>query len=186
LASKLSGGMQRRLQLACALVHNPQLIFADEPTTGIDPVLRGKFWEHFRSLRDEGRTLFVTTQYVGEAEQCDMIGIMREGRLLYIDTPEKLRHQAFGGDIIHLSVEPSKALEAVQLLNNQPTISDVRRSPSQPGLLFVSTDDAASEIPKIVALLQDQNIEVKQADQYIPPFDDIFIEFMKRAGGGNV
>lgn len=186
LASKLSGGMQRRLQLACALAHEPQLIFADEPTTGIDPILRGKFWEHFRLLRDEGRTLFITTQYVGEAEQCDIIGIMRAGQLIYMDTPEKLRHQVFGGDIVRLLVEPSQALEAVQLLNNQQTVSDTRRSSGQPGLLFVSTNEAASEIPNMVALLSDHNIEVKQANQHIPPFDDVFIEFINRSGDGNV
>ena len=100
--SKLSGGMQRRLQLACALAHDPDLLFADEPTAGIDPVLRSKFWEHFRELRDAGKTIFVTTQYVGEAENCDLVGIMRAGRLLYIDTPTDLRRKAFGGDLIRL------------------------------------------------------------------------------------
>jgi ABC-2 type transport system ATP-binding protein len=185
LASKLSGGMQRRLQLACALVHEPDLIFADEPTTGIDPILRGKFWEHFRFLRDQGRSLFVTTQYIGEAEQCDIIGIMHEGRLIYFDTPGKLRRQVFRGDIIRLSVTEATVREAVHLLNSQSTVSEARRSKNEPGIVFVSVSEAASEIPKLVALLSDSNIEVKQADQYIPPFDDVFIEFIKQTGGGN-
>ncbi len=80
--SKLSGGMQRRLQLACALAHDPELLFAGELTVGIDPALRSKFWGHFRPLRDAGKTIFVTTQFVGEAENCDLVGIMRAGRLL--------------------------------------------------------------------------------------------------------
>lgn len=185
LASKLSGGMQRRLQLACALAHDPHLIFADEPTTGIDPILRGKFWEHFRDLRDQGRSLFITTQYIGEAEQCDIIGIMHEGRLIYFDTPGKLRRQVFGGDIIRLSVAETAAREAIHLLNSQPTVSDARRSNSEPGIIFISVSEAAPEIPKLVALLSDSNIEVKQADQYIPPFDDVFVEFIKQSGGGN-
>ena len=82
LVSQLSTGMQRRLAIAAALVNEPQLIFADEPTAGIDPILRAKFWNNFRQLRDEGRTLFITTQYVGEAAYCDYVGVMRAGRLI--------------------------------------------------------------------------------------------------------
>ena len=85
-----SGGMQRRLALAATLIHNPDLLFLDEPTAGIDPILRKKVWDHFVHLRDEGRTLFVTTQYVGEAAYCDRVGVLAEGRLIAVDTPEGL------------------------------------------------------------------------------------------------
>lgn len=183
LASKLSGGMQRRLQLACALGHDPQLIFADEPTAGTDPVLRGKFWEHFRSLRDEGHTLFVTTQYIGEIEHCDVVGIMRAGRLLMVDTPEGLRKRAFGGDVIRLAIDPTRAQKAVQLLNAEDIVSDARRSFGQPGLIYVSTNDAATAMPLLLGILQDHEIDVQQADRYIPPFDDVFIELMKQVKG---
>jgi ABC-2 type transport system ATP-binding protein len=185
LASKLSGGMQRRLQLACALAHNPQLIFADEPTAGTDPLLRGKFWEHFRSLRDEGHTLFVTTQYIGEIEHCDVVGIMRDGRLLYIDTPEGLRRKAFGGDIVRLAVDPNRALEAIRLLNNESIVIEAHRSFGQPGMLYVSTNDAASAMPTLIALLQDHRMDVQQVDRYVPPFDDVFVELMKKTGETN-
>ena len=94
LGSQLSGGMQRRLELACTLVHDPLLMFADEPTAGIDPVLRGKFWDHFRQLRDQGRTLFVTTQYVGEASLLRLGGGDARGpRCWLVDTPEGLRRR---------------------------------------------------------------------------------------------
>src|SRR4029078_3511966 len=126
LGSQLSGGMQRRLELACTLVHNPLLIFAEEPTAGIDPVLRAKFWEHFRSLRDQGRTLFVTTQYVGEAAYCDMVGVMRAGRLIHVDTPDGLRRKALGGEVIKLVVNAPRALDAVEALQRHPAINDVR------------------------------------------------------------
>lgn len=182
LASKLSGGMQRRLQLACALAHDPRLIFADEPTAGTDPVLRGKFWEHFRSLRDEGHTLFVTTQYIGEIEHCDVVGIMQAGRLLFVDTPEGLRRRAFGGDVVRLAVDASRALEAVQVLNAQDIVSDARRSFGQPGLIYVSTSDAATAMPQLIAALRDHGIDVQEAERYIAPFDDVFIELMKQAG----
>src|SRR5215204_4007145 len=90
-----SGGMQRRLALAAAFVHDPALAFLDEPTAGIDPILRAKFWQQFREMRDEGRTMCVTTQYVGEAAYCDYVGLLSDGELLMLDTPENLRRAAF-------------------------------------------------------------------------------------------
>jgi ABC-2 type transport system ATP-binding protein len=187
LGSQLSGGMQRRLELACALVHDPLLLFADEPTAGIDPVLRGKFWEHFRELRDQGRTLFVTTQYVGEAAYCDLVGVMREGRLLHVDTPEGLRRKALGGEVIRLVVNAPQALDAVEALQRHPAISDVRRSRSHPGLLYVYTEKASSTLPIIFELLNARpDITIEQAQEYQPPFDDIFIRLMEQAETSHV
>jgi ABC-2 type transport system ATP-binding protein len=184
--SKLSGGMQRWLQLACALAHDPELIFADEPTAGIDPVLRSKFWEHFRGLRDAGKTIFVTTQYVGEAENCDLVGIMRDGRLLYIDTPQDLRRKAFGGDLIRFVVPVERAREAADILNGEPKVKDARRASAQPNLLLVSTEDAASTLPDLVNALRDHGIEVYESEQYTSPFDEVFLELVKREGDANV
>ncbi len=182
ITSKLSGGMQRRLQLACALAHDPELVFADEPTAGIDPVLRSKFWDHFRSLRDAGKTLFITTQYVAEAENCDLVGIMRAGRLLYIDTPEDLRKKAFGGDLIRLLVDPERAKEAAQLLSSRPEVKDARPATGQAGLLLVSTENAATALPDLVSVLRDHGIEVHESEQYASPFDEVFLELVKREG----
>ncbi len=147
--------------------------------------MRSKFWDHFRELGDAGRTLFVTTQYIGEIENCDIVAIIREGRMLYINTPEELRRKAFGGDLIRLSVDPKRVVEAVHLLNNQSIVKDARRSFGQPGLLLVSTDDAASAIPPLIALLKENKIDTQQAEKYAPPFDGVFIELMKQDGGGD-
>lgn len=182
VTSKLSGGMQRRLQLACALAHDPELIFADEPTAGVDPVLRSKFWEHFRELRNAGKTLFVTTQYVAEAENCDLVGIMRAGRLLYIDTPQDLRRKAFGGDLVRIVVDPARAREAAQLLSNQPTVKDARQAHAQQDLILVSTEDAASALPNVLSTLRDHGIDVRESEQYASPFDEVFLELVKREG----
>jgi len=182
ITSKLSGGMQRRLQLACALAHDPELIFADEPTAGVDPVLRSKFWEHFRELRNAGKTLFVTTQYVAEAENCDLVGIMRAGRLLYIDTPQDLRRKAFGGDLVRIVVDPARAREAAQLLSNQPTVKDARQAYAQQDLILVSTEDAASALPNLLSTLRDHGIDVRESEQYASPFDEVFLELVKREG----
>jgi ABC-2 type transport system ATP-binding protein len=91
-----SGGEQRRLGLAAALVHEPELLVLDEPTTGVDPVLRRRIWDRLRQLRDTGTTIFVTTQYVDEASHCDLVALLVDGRTLTVDTPEALRRQAFG------------------------------------------------------------------------------------------
>lgn len=181
LGRQLSGGMQRRLSLACALVHNPALIFADEPTAGIDPVLRGKLWEHFRELRDAGRTLLVTTQYVGEAAYCDMVGVMREGRLIHIDTPEGLRKQALGGEIIRLVVDPQHERAAAELLVRQPYVSDIHRDHTQPGLLHVYVEEASEALPAIFATIGERpEITIQTAEEYLPPFDDVFVALMEQ------
>src|SRR5579884_3364322 len=101
-AGDVSGGQQRRLELACALIHDPELVVMDEPTAGIDPVLRQKFWDHFRALRDQGRTVLVTTQYVTEAEYCDEVVALREGRLVVAAPPDEVRRTAMGGDVLRV------------------------------------------------------------------------------------
>lgn len=92
--AQASGGEQRRLALAAAMVHDPELLVLDEPTAGVDPVLRERLWDHFDELRREGRTVFVTTQYVSEADRCDLVALLVEGRILHVDTPQGLRRTA--------------------------------------------------------------------------------------------
>jgi ABC-2 type transport system ATP-binding protein len=181
LCRRLSGGMQRRLELACALVHDPQLIFADEPTAGVDPVLRGKFWEHFRYLRDEGRTLFVTTQYTSEAVHCDLVGVMRQGRLLYVDTPDGLRRRALQGEIVQLLVREEDALETVQVLRRHQIARHVGGVANEPGLIHIRVDDAGEAIPVLFHELGNHDsIHIRQMEAYQPPFDDIFIALMEQ------
>lgn len=181
LGHQLSGGMQRRLALACALVHNPVLLFADEPTAGIDPVLRGVFWQYFRELREQGHTLVITTQYVGEAAYCDLVGVMRNGRLLHLNTPDELRRIALGGEVIKLVLPPTQVIDAMQILQRFPAVNDVRRSRNEPGLLYVYTEQASTTLPQLFTLFeQHPDITIEQAQEYQPPFDDLFIRLMER------
>ena len=90
LIDQLSGGMRQRISLACALLHEPQLLFLDEPTVGVDPDLRASFWQYFEELRDSGITILITTHYMDEARHCDRIGFMREGRLIAEGSPQEL------------------------------------------------------------------------------------------------
>lgn len=183
LASQLSGGMQRRLMLAAVLIHDPVLIFADEPTAGIDPILRERFWEQFRMLRDEGRTLLITTQYVGEAAYCDIVGIMYRGKLIHVDTPGRLRRVAFGGEMILLRVEADQEQEAVRALS-RPLIRNIQTIPGAPGLVLVFVDDAGMMLPAIFQMLQrHEEISIISIEEYVPPFDVVFTRLVRRASG---
>ncbi|MCA1588616.1 MAG: ABC transporter ATP-binding protein [Chloroflexi bacterium] len=169
LARDLSGGMQRRLELACALVHSPDVLFVDEPTAGIDPMLRQAVWDEIRRLRDEGRTLLVTTQYVAEAEYCDHVALIADGELVAFDTPDELRRLVFGGEV--LEVNAQRTVEP-EMLDGIPGI--LRISQPGPRQLFVTTEDAASTTPRIVEALRAHGIEVLGLQEHQPTFDEVF------------
>ena len=177
LASQLSGGMQRRLELAATLVHNPDLIFVDEPTAGIDPILRAKFWDHFRQLRDEGRTIFVTTQYVTEADYCDTVAILNRGRVLALGAPEEIRRNAFGGEIINVELE-NVSSQAVRLLHSVPGVLSVRFLNAEN--LQLITEDAGATLPLVTASLQEAGINIVSIEPYRPDFEEVFVELMEQ------
>jgi ABC-2 type transport system ATP-binding protein len=185
LASKISGGMQRRLMLAGALLHTPDLLIADEPTAGIDPILRARIWENFRALRDEGRTLLVTTQYVGEAAYCDLVAVMRNGRLVTVDSPKGLQRQAMDGDVIHLQIDQPQLMKCKQFLDTLPQVIRVEHVPGEADGLYVFVEEAGKEIPNLLARLrEDQSITPKKAEPYLPAFDEVFVRLIKKAEQG--
>jgi ABC-2 type transport system ATP-binding protein len=178
LARDLSGGMQRRLMLASTMLHSPELLFLDEPTGGIDPVLRRKIWDYFEVLQSQGLTLFVTTQYVGEAAYCDYVGIMSQGRLLLVDTPEGLRRRAYGGDIINLRTNNPiesrmrASLDALPFMlqpSNQVSAREVR----------LVVDEANTAIPPLMDWVRSHNMEIESIGEFLPPFDDVFVKLVK-------
>jgi ABC-2 type transport system ATP-binding protein len=174
-ARQLSGGMKRRLELACALVHQPVLLFVDEPTAGLDPMLRRNVWDEFRRLRDEGRTLVVTTQYVAEAEYCDAVAVISRGRLIAVAPPDELRRQALGGDVIE--VETARAFDAANL-EHLAGVRAVRQS--SPRRFLVIADDAGSAVPRVLKELNEAGIDVTSSNEYRPSFDEIFAELIER------
>jgi ABC-2 type transport system ATP-binding protein len=143
-ARQLSGGMQRRLELACALVHDPQLLFVDEPTAGLDPILRQKVWTEFRRLRDVGRTLVVTTQVISEAEYCDCVALLSRGRLVALASPEELRRTALGGDVIEITT--AHAFDAARGAGGRPQ-RPPERAEALPGDRRRSRHDHAARRP---------------------------------------
>lgn len=180
LGRQLSGGMQRRLMLAGALLHDPDLLFADEPTAGIDPILRARIWENFRSLRDQGKTLLVTTQYVGEAAYCDQVAVMRNGRLVTVDTPDGLRRRAMGGEALDIEVDRSHTAEVQYFLESLPQVKRSERAPENPARLRVFVEDAGRELPILLAALMSQKgITPSVAQPYLPPFDEVFVRLIQ-------
>jgi ABC-2 type transport system ATP-binding protein len=182
LAENISGGMQRRLELAAALIHNPHLLFVDEPTAGIDPVLRGKFWEEFRRLRDSGRTIFVTTQYVGESEYCDRVGVIRKGKIVAVATPLELRRMAMHGDIVEVE-SPNLTPDTLKLLLTQPYVIRQDGKPlyewvQPPNCIRVHVSDAGDTIPQMLNMLDNAGVAVSSLQEFRPTFDEVFIQLM--------
>ena len=176
----LSGGMQRRLSLAASIVHDPRLLFLDEPTAGIDPVLRRKFWDYFETLKQNGRTLFVTTQYVGEAAHCDQVGVMLDGRLIVVDSPEGLRRRALGGEIIRLNTASYLPEADFNRLRVQPFVKDGQAVRLRNHEVELVVEDASMALPKLISWCQAEDIEVTSASEYLPVFDDVFVELIKQ------
>ena len=174
-AGRLSGGMQRRLELASALVHDPDLMFLDEPTAGIDPILRATVWAELHRLRDDGRTLLVTTQYVNEAEECDMVALISSGRLIALAEPDDLRREAVGGDVVEIEV--SNAFDSAQL-SELPTVRSVERR--GPNAVRVTVDDASTAMPEVVDAITRSGGDVTSARESRPSFDEVFAILVQR------
>jgi ABC-2 type transport system ATP-binding protein len=174
-AGQLSGGMQRRLELACALVHQPNLLFLDEPTAGIDPLLRTRIWDELHRLRDEGRTLLVTTQYVNEAEACDRVALISDGRLIALEGPTELRRMAVGGDLI--DVETSAPFDG-NALRDLGAVRDVDQL--DPTHLQVTVDDASTALPDVVQAVTDRGGDIVTASETRPSFDSVFATLVER------
>ena len=178
LARNISGGMLRRLSLASTLVHDPQLLFLDEPTAGIDPVLRRKFWDHFRELKNQGRTIFITTQYVSEADNCDLVGVQNNGKLLMVGTPKGIRHHTYGGDMVDFRTAQSFDFNAEAILRSLPFVraKTIRTDPSS---IRIIVDHANTAIPELMGWAQQQKIQVKSVEEYLPSFEDVFVELVR-------
>jgi ABC-2 type transport system ATP-binding protein len=165
-----SGGMRRRLDLASALVHDPKVLFLDEPTTGLDPISRRTIWEEVRKLNDEGTTVFLTTQYLEEADQlADRVGIIDEGRMAAEGTPAALKAQ-IGRSHLELTLAEDTGERAQEILERfgEPM-------PSRDGVLMVKLEHGASDVARIVRALDDADLCVESLNLVQPTLDDVFV-----------
>jgi ABC-2 type transport system ATP-binding protein len=174
-ASELSGGMQRRLELACALVHRPQLLVLDEPTAGIDPILRTRIWHELDHQRREGATVLVTTQYVAEAEYCDAVALISGGRLIAHATPADLRRMALGGEVIEIGTSTPFDVRSLPPIEG---VANVRQmGPTQ---ILVIAHDAGTSSPRVAAAIAAAGGHVDYSREYRPTFDEVFAALVTR------
>ena len=168
-----SGGMKRRLDLAAALVHSPEVLFLDEPTTGLDPVSRAKVWDEVRRLnREQGMTIFLTTQYLEEADElADRVGIISRGRLVAEGTPTDLK-RSLGDDVISVSVA-GNIDQAIATLGAIPGVHRVDRDGSE---IRVRTADGAGALSPVAVALNGAGISVRSLTLRTPTLDDVFLE----------
>ena len=185
LASTYSGGMRKRLDLAMGLIHQPRLIFLDEPTTGLDPQTRNHIWSYIHSLsRQMGITIFLTTHYMEEADQlADRIAIIDHGKIITTGTPDELK-QSIGGDVVILSSRFSAdeeretfAKRTESLLSGKPFVLEMQ--PIEEGLA-VYVDNGESAAPAILSLLASEGIEVQTLSVSRPSLDDVFLKYTGR------
>ncbi|HLO17018.1 MAG TPA: ABC transporter ATP-binding protein, partial [Anaerolineales bacterium] len=184
LVRNISGGMQRRLSLAATLIHDPDLLFLDEPTAGIDPILRKKFWDYFKQLQGKGHTLFVTTQYVGEAAYCDFVGVMSEGKLIAVNSPEGLRREAYGGDIVKLGSTERIDYNLRQQVVNLPELQAKILNATDYELQLL-VDDAATATPYLLEYFRDRNKAINSVESVFPSYDDVFVKLIEKHRDGD-
>lgn len=172
LVRRFSGGMKRRLEVARALVHRPELLILDEPTLGLDPQSRESLWSYIRGLPVEyGITVFMTTHYMDEAEVCDRIGIIDNGKIISSGSPEELK-RLIGGDVVHVRTRDiTKAITQVGAYMGV----DVEASEEE---IFFSVRDAESDIPKIIRLLGKDALSVRLQR---PTLNDVFLRLTGRS-----
>jgi ABC-2 type transport system ATP-binding protein len=173
-AAHLSGGMQKKLALACTLIHQPEIIFLDEPTTGVDPVSRREFWDILTELHIEGVTLFVSTPYMDEAERCSRVGLMFDGNVIVCDTPERIKGLVEGQ---LLELRPDELRKASQLIADLPGVLEVQ---TYGDLLHVFVDDAARRAPEVRAALAGAGITAEGLRRTRPRMEQAFISLIRR------
>ena len=171
LAHTLSGGWRQRLALGCSILHEPPILFLDEPTGGVDPVSRRKFWDLIYDLSHRGVTIFVTTHYMDEAEHCHTIGLIYTGKLIALGSPTELKHSLDRYSVFE--VQCSNTVDAMELLRGQAWAAETSIFGSAFHVSTLNVSDAEKEIHWI---LTNEKIAVSRIEKIIPSLEDVFIQ----------
>ena len=174
-AGQLSGGMKQKLALMCSLLHHPEILILDEPTNGVDPVSRRDFWAILYELVKEGLTVVVTTAYLDEAERCNRVGLMFEGRLVRCESPDQLKQE---GKDESYEVETSEPHKARTLLQSSRGVTSVE---SAGPALHLFLDPALTSVPDLAAMLEQQGAGPAQFKRITPTLEDVFISEVRKA-----
>jgi ABC-2 type transport system ATP-binding protein len=174
LTATLSGGWKQRLALGCAILHNPPVLFLDEPTSGVDPIARGDFWTLIREMSAEGHTIFVSTHYMDEAEYCHRLALMYRGKVIALGPPAELKAGLANHSLLQL--ESSDPLETMRALEGLPGVHDVAVFG---GGLHVTVEDPTAAEPRIRQALAAKSIEVKRLEKIMPSMEDVFVAMIE-------
>jgi ABC-2 type transport system ATP-binding protein len=170
----LSGGWRQRLALGCAILHEPPVIFLDEPTSGVDPISRRQFWELIYELSAKGVTIFVTTHYMDEAEYCDRIGLIYRGELIALGTPEALKTRMMEEEVLDLHCD--RPQEAMALIESVIGVKEVALFGKG---LHVIVEEAEPSINNIRKTLTDHHFIIAQIEKIIPSLEDVFVSLIE-------
>ena len=174
LTGSLSGGWKQRLALGCAILHDPPILFLDEPTSGVDPIVRGVFWDLIRGLSSTGHTIIVSTHYMDEAENCHRLALMHRGKVIALGAPAELRHQASAHSLLRL--DSSQPLETMRALEDVAGVVDAAVFG---GVLHVTVDDPESTAERIRVKLASVGIEVRRLEKILPSLEDVFVSMIE-------
>jgi ABC-2 type transport system ATP-binding protein len=173
LTHSLSGGWKQRLALGCSILHQPPIVFLDEPTGGVDPVSRRNFWELIYELSGKGTTVFVTTHYMDEAEHCNTIGFIYSGKLVALGSPTELKHQLDRYNVYE--VHCNNPLDAMEILRSQPWVAET----SIFGNAFhISVDNQQHAQTIVEQKLSSNNIQISHIEKIVPLLEDVFIHLI--------
>jgi ABC-2 type transport system ATP-binding protein len=168
----LPGGYKQRLALGCAILHEPRILFLDEPTSGVDPISRRNFWNMIYEMARAGTTVFVTTHYMDEADYCDRLALIYRGAIIAEGTPNELRKNFMTRDV--LEIEAEHIIEAMAVLEKLGIETAVFGS-----LLHATVKDSKAAVPLIYKTLGDQNITVRRVDKIVPSLEDVFVTLIE-------
>jgi ABC-2 type transport system ATP-binding protein len=175
LTCELAVGWKQRLALGCAMVHEPEILFLDEPTGGVDPVSRRRFWDLIYTVAAQGVTVFVTTHYMDEAEHCDRIALMHRGKVVALGTPRELKERYVAGTLLEIEAEP--LMPALDVLAEVPEAKEVAMFGA--GLHVVAENTAA--MTPIRAALEAAGITVAHIEPILPSLEDVFVALIEKA-----
>jgi len=175
LTGHLAAGWKQRLALGCAAVHEPDILFLDEPTAGVDPISRRNFWDLIYDVASWGVTVFVTTHYMDEAEHCDRLGLIYGGKLIALGSPQQLKDRYAAGTLLEVQAQPVMA--ALELLGREPVVREVAVFGAA---LHVVTDDAAG-IQAVRTALEKSGVAVGSISPILPSLEDVFVASIEQA-----
>jgi ABC-2 type transport system ATP-binding protein len=175
LTKTLSGGWKQRLALGCAILHEPQILFLDEPTSGVDPVSRRRFWDLINELSGQGITILVTTHYLDEAEYCNELILINAGRLIASGSPTQLKGEHIAYSI--LEVETSAPVAAMDLLRNQSWVIEISLFGTH---LHIGVDDPEKGRESVESTLISNGVQVQRIDQIVPSLEDVFLHLLEK------